>query len=102
MSDFACSTLKKVEKLDFGGRGAYCCVPQCKSAFYDSQGKKSGIGLFEIPKDIARRSKWSKIIYQFRRKGANDNFIIKNTTLVYELHFKIEDIQFQQILAEKL
>ena len=41
MSDFACCTLKKVENLDFGGGGAFCCVPLCKSAFYDSQGKVS-------------------------------------------------------------
>ena len=68
MSIFACSTLKKVEKPDFGGRGACCCVLQCKSAFYDSQGKKSGIGLFKIPKDIARLNKWSKIFINLEEK----------------------------------
>ena len=82
MSAFACSTLEKVEKLDFGGRRAYCCNPQCKNVFYDSQGKKSGIGLFKIPWDTPRRDKWSKSIYQFRRKGANDIVDTKNTTLV--------------------
>ena len=42
-----------------------------------------------------------KNIYQFRRKGANNNFFIKNTTLVCELHFKVEDIQFGRKTLKK-
>ncbi|XP_065679806.1 uncharacterized protein LOC136094126 [Hydra vulgaris] len=96
MSDFACSTLTKG-----GGSGAYCCIPQCKSSFYDFQKKKSGIGFFKIPKNTARRNKWAKNISQFRRKGGNDNFVIKDTTLVFELYFKNEDIQFLSNIGRK-
>ncbi|XP_065662822.1 uncharacterized protein LOC136085444 [Hydra vulgaris] len=117
MSDFACCTLNKG-----GGSGTYCCIRQCKSSFYDFekkksgigffkipkkssfydfQKKKSGIGFFKIPKNTARRNKWAKIISQFRRKGGNDNFVIKDTTLVCELHFKNEDIQFLYNIGRK-
>ncbi|XP_065675735.1 uncharacterized protein LOC136091943 [Hydra vulgaris] len=67
----------------------------------DFQKKNSRIGFFKIPKNAARRNKWAKIISQFRRKGGNDNFVIKDTTLVCELHFKNEDIQFLSNIGRK-
>ncbi|XP_065662625.1 uncharacterized protein LOC136085263 [Hydra vulgaris] len=59
------------------------------------------MGFFKIPKNTARRNKWAKIISQFRRKGGNDNFVINDTTLVCELHFKNEDIQFLSNIGRK-
>ena len=32
-----------------GGRGQYCCVPECGSARYDKFGNKTYIGLFKFP-----------------------------------------------------
>jgi len=29
-----------------GGRSKYCCVPGCKSSFYNNQGEKTNISFF--------------------------------------------------------
>ena len=56
------------------GFGDFCCIPECKSAFYtkcDRKRVKTGIGLFRFPKDKTEKRRWINIISMYRRKGAH-------------------------------
>ena len=52
--DSNCSSKKRPEKNCSAGFGDYCCIPECKSAFYtkrDGKRVKTGFSLFKFPKD---------------------------------------------------
>ena len=79
-----------------GGRGVYCCVPECLSSQYDRDGQKRNISLFSFPDKDTKPEMfraWKKEISKYRRKGQNDNFEIKKSTKVCEFHFKPEEIR---------
>ena len=81
--------------VDRGGRGAGCCVPNCRSTFYDRFEEKTGISLFSIPgeKFLKKRKAWFAQINKFRRKGGVDSFTITNSTKVCELHFRPGEVK---------
>ena len=84
------------KKNSSGGFGDYCCIPNCKSDFYDSRREKSGISLFQLPSNDYERKKWIKIISKFRRSGPGDNFNSSNENkwiFVCEFHFKTDKIR---------
>ena len=86
---------KRPKKNLVGGFGNYCCVPGCKSAFYDKNREKTNISLFTIPKREDLRKKWLNVLKHVRRKGGADSFYVKNPNkriYVCELHFKDEDL----------
>ena len=87
------SSSKRPEKLTKGGRGSYCCIPNCGSATYNTNREKTGIALFTFPKDPKRRQTWKRVVNLYRKKGANDNFKITNNTRICEFHFKPEHIK---------
>ena len=83
-------------KNSSGGFGNYCCIPNCKSAFYNSRREKTGITLFQLPSKDNERKKWIKIISNFRRSGPRDNFDSSNKNkriFVCEFHFKPDEIR---------
>ena len=66
-----CSSKKRPEKNCSAGFGDYCCIPECKSAFYtkrDGKRVKTGISLFKFPKDNTEKRRWVNIISMYRRK----------------------------------
>ena len=69
---------KRPKKNLVGGFGNYCCVPGCKSAFYDKNREKTNISLFTIPKREDLRKKWLNVLKHVRRKGGADSFDVKN------------------------
>ena len=79
-----------------GGRGQYCCVPECGSAQYDKFGDKTHIGLLKFPsKDTPQKyQSWVKAISMYRRRGGRDTFdpSSKNTVLCKH-HFKEEHLK---------
>ena len=79
-----------------GGRGQYCCVPECGSAQYDKFGDKTHIGLLKFPsKDTPQKyQSWVKAISMYRRRGGGDTFdpSSKNTSIC-EHHFKEEHLK---------
>ena len=80
-----------------GGRGQYCCVPECGSAQYDKFGKKTPIALFKFPSKVTKPQKhqsWVKAISMYRRRGGGDTFdpSSKNTSIC-EHHFKEEHLK---------
>ena len=86
------STLRP-KKILKGGKGVYCCIPECKSRFYNSDMTKTGIGFFTLPKDTKTNHKWKRIIRHYRRWGAKDKFKITPGTVVCEFHFETKDIK---------
>ncbi|XP_057292554.1 uncharacterized protein LOC130621265 [Hydractinia symbiolongicarpus] len=93
---YAGSSKSRPQKNLSGGFGNYCCIPGCKSALYDSDRKKTNIGLFRIPKQETLRRQWTNVIRNVIRKGGADNFNIedpKRNYRVCEFHFKTEDIR---------
>lgn len=80
-----------------GGRGQYCCIPECGSARYDRHKNKTGIGLFTFPskeKDSTLYRKWVKVISQHRRKGCGDMFDPGNkNNVICEKHFKPDEVR---------
>ena len=40
------------------GRSKYCCVPGCKSSFYNNIGEKTNISFFSFPLEAKRRNRW--------------------------------------------
>ena len=98
---YASSSKEKPKEIDGGGTGIYCCVPLCKSATYDRDKNKTGIGFFKFPKRPDVHKKWSSIIKQYRRSGGNDSFKIKSTTVVCELHVKQEEIKVSAGIGRK-
>ena len=91
---YGSSSKSRPSKITKGGKGVYCCVPACSSAFYNSENEKTGIGgFFKFPKDPSRQRTWKRIINQYRRKGSGDTFNIKSRTVVCEFHFKADEIK---------
>lgn len=78
-----------------GGRGKYCCVPECGSAQYDRLKNKTNISLFRFPnkeKNPGLYKLWVQEVNKFRRKGGSDGFAINENTRICECHFKNDDI----------
>ena len=95
------SSSKRPKKVSSGGSGVYCCIPQCGSATYDRDGKKSGIGFFKFPKEKSEFNSWKRTITHYRRKGVGDNFNINAQTVVCEFHFKAEEIRVSLGIGRK-
>ena len=78
MEESSSTTSRKRPKKNLvGGFGNYCCVPGCKSAFYDKNGEKTNISLLAIPKREDLRKKWVNVSKHVRRKGGADSFDLK-------------------------
>ena len=59
----SCSSEKRPEKNCSAGLGDYCCIPECKSAFFTKRdGKRviTGFSLFKFPKDNTGKEKMDK------------------------------------------
>ena len=93
------NNFKKTSPKLFGGFGNYCCIPGCKSRFYNKTREKTNISLFTVPsKGKELRKKWFNVLKHapdvFRKGGAN-SFDVKNPSkriYVCEFHFKDEDL----------
>ena len=85
--------LQRPNKLLKAGRGIYCCIPNCGSAFYNNKNEKTGIGFFKFPSDPQQNQNWKRIVKLYRRRGTNDTFCINNNTRICEFHFKDDDIK---------
>ena len=102
-----CSSKKQPEKKCSAGFGDYCCIPECKSAFYtkrDGKRVKTGISLFKFPKDNTEKRRWINIISMYRRKGAGDNFSPYDESKKYfvcEHHFKAVEIRVSLGIGRK-
>jgi len=81
------SPKSRPNKVEKGGRSIYCCIPECGSAIYDYNNKKTGIGFFKFPKEKVLRQRWIRSVNQVRRRGSGDNFRITDYTRVCEFHF---------------
>ena len=96
MEESSSTTSRKHPKKNLvGGFGNYCCVPGCKSAFYDKNREKTDISLFTITKREHLRKKWLSVLKHVCRKGGTDSFDVKNPNkriYVCEFHFKDEDL----------
>ena len=96
MEESSSTTSRKCpKKYLVGGFCSYCCVPGCKSAFYDKNREKTNISLFTIPKREDVRKKWLNVLKHVRRKGGADSFDLKNPNkriYVCEFHFKDEEL----------
>ena len=90
---YAGSSSSRPKAVKKGGKGVYCCIPECKSSFYTSDGVKTGIGLFTFPKDKVLFNKWKCVVNTYRRKGAGDKFEINSNTRICEFHFKANEIK---------
>ena len=83
------SKIRPTENLSWGF-GNYCCIPGCKSTFYESTRQKTGISFFKIPSSSNDRKKWVNILSNFRRSGSGDNFNLNDCSkrsYVCEFHF---------------
>ena len=77
-----------------GGRGQYCCIPDCGSSRYDKHKIKTKIGLFKFPiKNKSLMRSWKKTVKNVRRKGGKDKFSISSTTVICEYHFKPGEVK---------
>ena len=96
MEERLSKTLRKRPKKDLVcGFGNYCCVPGCKSEFYDKNREKINISLFRIPKREDIRKKWLSVLKHVCGKGGADSFDVKSPNKgihVCEFHFKDEDV----------
>ena len=84
------------KEIEGGGSGVYCSFPLCKSATYNREGEKTGIGFFKFPnKEQCPElyKTWASIIKNYRRCGGKDTFQIKKSTVICEFHFKREEIK---------
>ena len=92
MEESSSTTSRKRPKKNLvGGFGNYCCVPGCKSAFYDKNRENANISLLAISKIEDLRKKWLNV----RSKGGADSFDVKNPNkriYLCEFHFKDEDL----------
>ena len=100
-SSYSNSSKSRPSKLDKGGKGTYCCLPNCHSAFYDNNNNKTGITLFKFPADDHKKKTWKRIVNLYRRKGAKDDFTITNYTRICEFHFKSDDINVSLGIGRK-
>ena len=80
-----------------GGRGQYCCVPECGSARHDRFGNKTHKGLFKLPskdKKTQKYQSWVKAISMYWRRGGGDTFHPSSkNTVICEHHFKEEHLK---------
>ena len=80
-----------------GGRGQYCCVPECGSARYERFGNKTHRGLFKFPSKDKKSQKyrsWIKAISIYRRRGGGDTFDLSSkNTVMCEHYFKEEHLK---------
>ena len=89
------------------GFGDYCCIPECKSAFYtkrDGNRVKTGISLFKFLKDNTEKRRQINIISMHWRKGAGDNFSPYDESKKYfacEHHFKAGKIRVSLGIGRK-
>ena len=88
-----------------GGRGQYCCIPDCGSAKYDRRKTKTGIGLFKFPlkdKQPALYRSWASVIRNYRRKGFGDTFDLANkNNVICEYHFKNNEVKKHLVVVEE-
>ena len=92
------SAKKRPKQADRGGRGTYCCVPECKSLSHDRARNKTGIGYFKLPTEDPKLWKeWANILKQIRK----DKFNITKTTVFCEFHFKQEEIKVSRGIGRK-
>ena len=98
---YASSSKQRPSKNYSGGYGDYCCIPGCKSAFYDSNREKTGIALFKLPKETNLQKKRLKEIGKYRRKGGTDNFSKNKKVMVCEFHFPPEQIKVSMGVGRK-
>ena len=102
-----CSSKKRPEKNCSAGFGDYCCIPECKSAFYtkrDGKRVKTGFSLFKFPKDNTEKRRWINMISMYQRKGAGDNFSPYDKSKKYfacEHHFKADQIRVSLGIGRK-
>ncbi|CAH3184898.1 unnamed protein product [Porites lobata] len=75
-----------------GGRSKYCCVPGCKSSFYNNQGEKTNISFFSFPLEAKSRNRW---LLAIKRQENRDGFVVTEYTKVCEQHFRPEEIKKQ-------
>ena len=68
-----------------GGRSKYCCVPGCKSSFYNNQGEKTNISFFSFPLEAKSRKRW---LLAIKRQENRDGFVVTEYTKVCEQHFR--------------
>ena len=80
-----------------GGRGKYCCAPECGSARYNKFGNKTLIGFFKFPSKEKKPQKyqsWVKTISMYRRRGGGDTFDPSSkNAVICEYHFKEEHLE---------
>lgn len=101
-SQASCSEkLQRPNKLLKAGRGIYCCIPNCGSAYYNNNNEKTGIGFFRFPSDQQQNQLWRRIVKLYRRRGKNDNFTINTNTRICEFHFKDDDIKVSMGIGRK-
>jgi hypothetical protein len=96
------SSSKRPAKLLKAGRGIYCCIPKCGSAFYNNMNEKTGIGFFKFPSDSKQQQTWKRIIKLCRRKGGNDHFRVDKSTRICEFHFNPKDIKVSIGIGRKI
>ena len=75
-----------------GGRSKYCCVPGCKSSFYNNQGEKTNISFFSFPLEAKSRNRW---LLAIKRQENRDGFVVTEYTKVCEQHFHPDEIKKQ-------
>ena len=98
------SICERPPEIDKGGRGTYCCIPKCGNSNYDRSMQPTKIGLFRFPNEKKcpeQRKLWVLALKQFRQKGGNDSFTIKNSTRVCEFHFKPVEIRVSRGIGRK-
>lgn len=92
-NNYAGSSTSRPKVVEKGGKGTYCCIPECKSSSYTNEMVKTGIGFFTFPKDKTLNNQWRRVVNMYRRKGAGDKFKINSSTVVCEFHFDPKDIR---------
>ena len=83
MSTYANTSTDRPSQAKPGGRGIYCCIPQCDSSQYDNQKNKTNIALFSFPnkeKNPDIYNSWCQEIHKLRIKGGKDAFKITKGT----------------------
>ena len=104
MATYQNSSCERPDEIESGGRGTYCCIPNCGNSQYDRYMQPTKIGLFRFPNEQKYpklRKKWISAMHQFRRKGGSDSFTVKDSTRVCEFHFKQEEIRVSKGIGRK-
>ena len=79
-----------------GGRGMYCCIPECGISQYDRNMNKTNIALFSFPNKETRQLFTNLGVAKYKsleEKVGKDGFTITKSTKVCELHFKPDEIK---------